>query len=101
MSWFRWQGRDLILRLRVQPKASRDEFRQPESGRLRLRVTAPPVDGRANEHVLRLLAKAFGVSRSDVRLMRGEQGREKEFRITEPRRFPPVLEPILRGHRKK
>ena len=101
MTWFRWQGDDLILMLRVQPKASRDEFTKPEGGQLRLRVTSPPVGGRANDHVQRLLAKAFGVSRSDVRLMRGAKGREKEFRIAEPRRFPPVLEPILRGHRNR
>ena len=46
MNWARWEGPDLVLQIRVQPRAARDAF-VPEDERLRVRITAPPVDGAA------------------------------------------------------
>ncbi|MEJ2694932.1 MAG: DUF167 family protein, partial [Candidatus Thiodiazotropha sp.] len=47
MSWFRWEGTELILRLRVQPKASKDAFAGPYGEReYKVTLTAPPVDGK-------------------------------------------------------
>jgi uncharacterized protein (TIGR00251 family) len=86
--WCRWDGDDLVLSLRVQPRASRDELAGPHGDRLRVRVTAPPVDGRANAHLLRFLASAFGVPPAGVRLEGGETGRDKVVRVVRPRRFP-------------
>jgi uncharacterized protein (TIGR00251 family) len=57
-------------------------------GRLKLGLTAPPVDGKANEQARELLAGLFGVSASRVKLVHGESAREKLFRIEEPRRIP-------------
>ncbi|MBS0376584.1 MAG: YggU family protein [Proteobacteria bacterium] len=86
-AWHRWDGADLLLRLRVQPRASRDELRL-EGDRLRVRITAPPVDGAANRHLLRFLAAEFGVAPSRATLLRGTSGREKEVRIAAPARIP-------------
>jgi len=86
--WFRWQDGALVLRLRIQPKASRDEFTGPQEGRLRIRITAPPVDGKANLHLIRFLAKAFGVSKSSVTIEAGESSRDKRVRITGPVKSP-------------
>jgi uncharacterized protein (TIGR00251 family) len=86
--WFRWEGGDLVLQLKVQPKASRDEFAAPHGDRFRVRITAPPVDGKANEHLTRFLAKSFGVSRGSVSLLRGESSRDKTFRIQAPKKIP-------------
>jgi len=89
----RWDGDDLLLALRVQPRAAHDGFVGPHGDRLRVRITAPPVDGRANAHLLRFLAESFGVSGANVRLERGETGRDKLVRIHRPQRFPEGLGP--------
>ncbi|RMD77825.1 MAG: YggU family protein, partial [Gammaproteobacteria bacterium] len=88
MGWHRWEGEDLILELRVQPRASRSEVQGPQGGRLRVRLTAPPVEGQANEALRRLLAEAFRVPLSAVSVERGQGGREKRVRVHAPRRLP-------------
>lgn len=90
-SWFRWDGNDLLLDLRVQPRAGRDEFIAPYGNQFKVRITAPPVDGKANVHLARFLAKAFGVSRDDVTLVKGNSTKSKGFRIHKPQRFPKSL----------
>jgi uncharacterized protein (TIGR00251 family) len=86
----RWQGDDLLLAVRVQPRASRDEL-LIDGDRLRARITAPPVEGAANAHLLRFLADEFGVNASRVRLVRGGTAREKVVRIASPGRLPAAL----------
>lgn len=82
------QDGDLLLRLRIQPRASRDELIWQDE-RLRLRITAPPVDGKANAHLCAYLAKLFGVPRGQVELLSGESSRDKRVRIRQPRKLPP------------
>lgn len=89
-AWHRWDGADLVLVLRVQPRASRDEM-LPDADRLRVRITAPPVEGAANAHLLRFLAGCFGVAPSRAELVRGASGREKTVRIQAPKVVPPEL----------
>jgi uncharacterized protein (TIGR00251 family) len=88
--WHRWDGADLVLTVRVQPRASRDELRL-EGTRLKARITAPPVDGAANAHLLRFLAAEFGVAPSRTELVRGATGREKVVRIAAPKTLPHAL----------
>lgn len=88
--WYRWEGDDLLLSLRVQPRAKRDEFAGVLDDHLRVRVTAPPLDGKANEQLRRFLAKTFGVPRSRVELVAGRQGRLKRLRIRAPSRLPSI-----------
>jgi hypothetical protein len=66
-----------VLRVRAQPRASKDALGGERLGALVLRVTAPPVDGRANEAVARLLAAALGVPASAVHVVKGTTGRDK------------------------
>jgi uncharacterized protein (TIGR00251 family) len=84
----RWDGADLLLDVRVLPRASRDEVVGMQGGRLKIKITAPPVDGKANQHLISYLAKLCGVPKSDVTLIKGETGREKSFRIRSPRLVP-------------
>jgi hypothetical protein len=88
--WHRWQGADLVLTVRVQPRASRDELLL-DGARLKARITAPPVDGAANRYLLRFLAAEFGVAPSRTELVRGATGREKVVRIAAPSKLPEHL----------
>lgn len=67
--------------VRVQPRASRDAIEGEYQGALKIRVTAPPVDDRANEAVRRLLADALGVGVSAVTIVAGERSRNKRVQI--------------------
>ena len=92
--WYRWDGDDLLLSLRVQPRASGDTWVGPMDDAYKVRISAPPVDGKANAHLIRFLAKAFGVGRSRVTLVQGGSARRKLFRIQAPAKFPiPVSAP--------
>jgi uncharacterized protein len=89
MSFYRLQGDQLVLTLRVQPAASNDAIVGPYGDdALRVRITAPPLDGRANAHLCRFLASAFGVSPHQVTLQRGKGSRNKEVAISSPRLLP-------------
>jgi hypothetical protein len=71
----------LTLRVRVQPRASRDGIGGEREGALVVRLTAPPVEGRANEALARLLGRALGVPPSAVRVVRGATGRDKRVAV--------------------
>jgi len=73
---------ETTLELWVQPRASRDEVAGLQDGALKLRLTAPPVDGEANDALVRFLAKKLGVPRSNLVIVRGQTGRRKAVRIT-------------------
>ena len=67
--------------MRVIPRASRDEIAGARDGRVLVRVTAPPLDGRANAALCALLAKAAGVPKGAVSVVRGETSRDKRVRM--------------------
>lgn len=94
MNWYIYQQGVLTLSLHVQPKASKDEWVGLHGDRLKLRIKAPPIDGRANQHLLKFIAGEFGVSKSACTLIAGESGREKRVAITAPRKLPDLPEPL-------
>jgi len=67
--------------VRVQPRASRSGVEGVHGDALKVRVTAPPVDGAANEAVVDAIAEALGVSRRAVRIVSGETGRNKVVEV--------------------
>ena len=85
---FRWNGAELLIRLRIAPRASRDQVSGLLSDRLKISITAPPVDGKANVHLVKFIAKQFGVAKSRVAVVSGASSRDKTVRITEPRTLP-------------
>ena len=96
-AWRREDGAALVLALHVQPGASRTEIAGTHGAagdtRLRLRLAAPPVDGKANAELLRFLAEAFGVPLRQVVLVRGATSRRKSVRIESPARRPDLAWP--------
>ena len=69
------------LTVRLQPRAHRDEVVGERDGVVVIRVTAPPVDGKANAALCRLIAKRAGVAPSRVEIVRGHTAREKVIRV--------------------
>lgn len=86
--WYRWEGDDLVISVRVQPRARRDELGEVLGQELKVRITAPPVEGKANEHLVRFIAERFGVPASRVTLLAGVQSRSKRLRVSAPSRLP-------------
>jgi len=98
LSYFRHDGDDLILDCHLQPKASKDEFAGLHGERLKIRLTAPPIEGKANAHLLAFLGKAFGVAKSQVSLISGELNRQKRVRIQRPQKLPDLPGLTAQGH---
>ena len=87
----------LLVDIQVVPRASRAAVGSVVGDRLRVAVTAPPVDGAANAAVIEALASAFGVRRAAVSIVRGETGRRKTVRIEGG--SAATLEALRRGDR--
>jgi uncharacterized protein len=83
-AWRREDGDALVLTLHVQPGARRTEIAGTHGDALKIRLAAPPVDGRANTALVRYLASAFGVPMRQVTLVRGDASREKVLRVERP-----------------
>ena len=90
--WYEWKENTLILRLRVQPKASGDALAEIMEDARKLRITAPPVEGKANKHIVALIAKMCKVAKSDVTILSGELGRNKVVAVKAPRLLPEGVE---------
>ena len=71
------RGNECVISARVQPRASRDRVLWMRDGALRVSVTAPPHDGKANAALLELLADTLGVAKSRLRIARGHSSRDK------------------------
>ncbi len=84
----RLDGTDVVLQLRVQPRAANDGFAGLSGERLRLRLRAPPVDGRANAALINYLSKVFSVPRSEVIIEQGLSSRDKRIRIRNAGQVP-------------
>lgn len=84
----------MILELRIQPKASRDQIAGILGQQLKICITAAPVDGKANAHLLAFLAKTFRVAKNQVSVLSGETGRNKRVRIEAPANWQQFLAEI-------
>lgn len=72
----------LTFKVLVAPRASRSEIVGEHNGALRVRIAAPPVDGAANEELIRKLARALGVKRGAVEITAGQTSKTKQVRVT-------------------
>lgn len=80
--WYRRNGDVLTLTLHIQPGAKRTDVAGLHGEALKIRLAAPPIEGRANEALLKFIAEAFGVPLRQVELKQGGQSRHKVVAIT-------------------
>ena len=80
-AYLKVQGDGVLLSIKVQPRASKNEIGEALGAELKVKVTAPPVDSAANEAVLRLLADVLDCPRGSVQLIRGNTSRHKQILI--------------------
>lgn len=82
------EGDDLILGLYIQTKACKDEVVGLYDGRLKVRITAPPIDGKANQHLIRYLSRCFEVPPSSIKLLQGNSNKRKKILVSRPKIIP-------------
>lgn len=73
--------RDARVRVRLSPRSAKDAILDKEGGVYRIKVKAPPLEGRANRALVALLAKTLRVPKRDVEIAAGEKSRDKALRI--------------------
>lgn len=89
--WYRREGEVLSLTLHVQPGAKRTDISGLHGEALKIRLAAPPIEGRANEALLRFIADTFGVPLRQVELKQGGQSRHKVVMVTGSKVAPDSL----------
>ncbi len=72
----------VTLSIRIQPRASKNEIVMMASGGLKIRLTAPPVDGAANEALVKFLADTLSIPKSNIEIVSGHTSREKIVRVS-------------------
>ena len=75
------RGGRVLLRVRVQPRASRDAIRLESDGRVRVTLVAQPVEGAANKALQVFIARRLGIAKRQVTLLQGEHSREKTLSL--------------------
>ncbi|MDR3166475.1 MAG: DUF167 domain-containing protein [Treponema sp.] len=89
----RTAGDRLLLDIKVLPGASKNEFAGIKEGRLRVKIAAPPEDGKANGELISFFAKTLGCAKRELSLVRGEKSRIKTLGV--PLQYREELEKIL------
>ena len=74
-------GRGVRLTLFIQPKASKNEIIGPHNGALKIKITAPPVDGKANAKLVDFLSEVLDIPKRQIEILKGETGRNKSVEI--------------------
>jgi uncharacterized protein (TIGR00251 family) len=72
----------VILKVYLQPKSSKNEIIGPFRDGIKVKITAPPVEGKANEGLIRFLSKEWGIPVSHIEIVRGRHSREKTLKIS-------------------
>lgn len=83
MTWFSKTATGYVVAVHAQPGAKRSEISGLHGERLKVRIAAPPLEGRANEALIELLAQRLGLPRSKLRVSKGLQGRTKLVEIAD------------------
>ncbi|MDO8369792.1 MAG: DUF167 family protein [Candidatus Nitrotoga sp.] len=88
-------GETLVLNILGKPSAKLDAIGKAKGNQLKVSVTASPVAGRATDHMVRFLAKEFGVTINDIEVVFGRFNVNKQLRIKSPKNLPSVIDKHL------
>lgn len=95
MKWLSRDAESLQLNVRIIPRASRDQVAGISQDRLKIKIAAAPVDGKANDALVRYLSQLFGIAKSRIDITHGHRGRVKTVRISPPPELPGVLAELV------
>ena len=84
MAWFEAKDGDIIITLRVIPRAATNSIQGIMGDTLKVRIQAPPVEGKANAYLVKFISKQWKIPRSNIEILSGETGRNKRLRISHP-----------------
>lgn len=82
MKYIETKGDAAIIRLHIQPRASRSEIAGIHGDRLKVRLKSPPVNGKANEELIALLSALLDIPKSGIEIVHGATGRDKTVKVT-------------------
>ncbi len=85
----------ILLKVYLQPKSSKNEIMGPYRDGIKIKVTAPPVEGKANEALIRFLAKELGILPAQIEILKGHHSREKTLKLSNLNTLPLRLRPSL------
>ena len=91
-SFFWWEGDTLVVNILGKPSAGIDAIGKPKGAQLKVSVTAAPRAGRATDHMVRFLAREFGVPASAIEVVFGRMNVNKQLRIQAPQKLPAVFQ---------
>jgi len=80
-NWYRWQDQNLVINVQLQPRARQNQIMGIHGDALKIRITAPPVDGKANTHLCQFLSNLLDVPASSIDIISGETSRNKRVCI--------------------
>ena len=86
-----WRGEDLVLNIRLHPRAKCDEIVGFHGNRLRVRVAAPAIEGKANAQLVTYLSQIFKVQKSKIEIVSGKMSRDKRVQIRTPQQLPDTI----------
>ena len=90
---YRWIDKRLILNCSIQPKAREDRVVGVVGDFLKIRLTAPPVDGKANKTLIKFLSQQFRVKQTAITIVSGGSSRQKRVAIEKPNTIPDYIKP--------
>lgn len=71
----------LLLNIKVEPRSSRSGIVGPYGDAIKVKLTSPPLEGRANKELVELLAKEFGIPKKDVEILSGKNSKNKTVKL--------------------
>ena len=72
----------LNIQVQIQPGSSKDQIIGLHNGRLKIKISAPPIDGKANQNLIEFISKALGVSKSKIEILKGRTSKLKTLKIS-------------------
>jgi len=92
-TFYAWDGDVLVLNILGTPNAKTTKIGKPKGNQLKINVSAVPRGGKATDHMVKFLAKVFGVKINDIEVVFGRMNVNKQIRIQNPQSLPSVIKP--------